>query len=137
MLDLVKKLYDVIRLDGTIQGYVSDRIYMAEKPVVQTPSDYPQITIRADSGSSQHNYNVYFCPVNISLWSKVSQTELKNIEKRVIELLDGNSFTEGSFEIFRIHKESAPILYEEESEVWHLSLNFEAVITGYGFTHNP
>lgn len=135
MLDLYKKLYNTLKDDVTIQSYVDTRVYMAEKPVVQTPSDYPQITIRVNMGDSRHNFNVYYCPVNISVWSKKSQTETQLIGKRIIELLDGNSFTEGSFQVFRMHKESAPVLREEDTEVWHLSLNFEAIITGYGFIY--
>lgn len=131
MLDLLKKVGEVLAGDVTIQSYVGSRIYLALKPIINKATDFPQITIRANEGPSNTTLEVYFPDLDIHIWTKNSQTQANLIGKRVLELLDGKAFVSGTTTIFRLAKDAASLAFEDDTQIFQKVLSFTCVTTAY------
>ena len=139
MLDLLKSIRDILLADGTITGYVSSRVYLAFKPVINTASgSYPQITMNVDDGSTDSVTNTCGPILYIDIWSKTipgstgGATEAKLIAKRIYQLIDARQDLLGEpLKIYQIWKDSSTLLFEDDTQVWHQSIRFRVEMDGY------
>jgi len=136
MLDFIKEVRALLVTDATLASYVEDRIYLASKPI--KPKDVsitwlPQITMRMNDGTSDAQFGVCYPIFYIDIW--VSRycgfTSASQIGKRVVELLNGQHLTSGELEVYRIQKNASMIVYEDESMLWHRTINFDVVCQDY------
>lgn len=134
MLDVVKKVRNTLLADATMISYLNDRIYTAWKPVIRNNSEfnYPQITLQMEAPVSDSVLPVYYQDLNIHVWSKTSWTNAKLIAKRVMELLNQQSLTEGSTIMYRLLRDGGtdPI-FEDDTKIWHGVLTFIVVVDSY------
>lgn len=136
MLDFIKEVRILLVADATLASYVGDRIYLASKPI--KPRDVsipwlPQITMRMDDGSSDAQFGVCYPTFYIDVWCSryCGFTCASQIGKRVVELLNGQHLTSGELEVYRIQKNASMIIYEDESMLWHRTINFDVVCQDY------
>ena len=139
MLNLLKEVRDILKVDPTIDGYVDERIYLAYKPIMNVAStSYPQITMNVDDGPTDSVTNVYTCTLFIDIWAKNQPgvaggaTTAKLIAKRIYELIDARQDLTGlTPKIYQIWRASAALLFESDTEIWHQSINFRVEMDGY------
>ena len=139
MLNLLKEIRAILIADPTIDGYVDGRIYLAYKPVTNVAiSSYPQITMNVDDGPTDSVTNAYSPTLFIDIWAKNQPgvsggaTTAKLIAKRIYELIDARQDLTGlTPKIYQIWRGSGNLLYEDDTEVWHQSLNFRVEMDGY------
>jgi len=134
MLDLIKLIRDELLADSTITTYVGTRIYMEGKPVGNTESDYPQITIAVLDGPTDSLTDDYFASLRINVWSKGSahRTTAGLIAKQILINIDKKSYLTNDPIVYQLWKSNNIPIWEDDEEVFHRVLTFEVVMEGHG-----
>lgn len=139
MLDLLKTIRDILIADPTISGYVSSRVYLAFKPIINTAStSYPQITLNIGDGPTDSVTNTCSPDLFIDIWTKTvpgsvgGATQAKSIAKRIYQLIDARQDLTGEpLKIYQIVKDNATLLWEDDTQVFHHSLRFRIEMDSY------
>lgn len=133
MLDLIKKVREELLSDSTITDLISDRIFMAFKPVGNTSVDYPQVTLMADDGLTDSLFNTYFPNLEIHIWTKGDEkvTRANQIAKRILINIDSKGFVNITPCIYQIWKDSSIEIFEDDTQTFHKILSFNVVMQGY------
>lgn len=134
MLDLIKLIRYQLLADSTITSYVGSRIYMEGKLVVNTESDYPQITIDDNDGPTDSLTNDYFPDLRINVWTKGSgcKTIAGLIAKQILLNIDKKSYLTNDPKVYQLWKSNSIPVWEDDTKVFHLSMTFDVVMEGYG-----
>ena len=139
MLDLLKFVRDTLKDDATIKSYCGDpaRIFMAYKPVTNVAgTSYPQITMNATDGATDSVANTCDPTLYIDIWAKTvlgvsgGATTAKLIAKRIYQLLDPVGDLTGDVKIYQIWRNSSALIFEDDTQVFHLSINFNVAMDG-------
>lgn len=133
MLNLKKYVRNRLLSDSLLQALVGERIYLVFKPIVNTSNDFPQITLTDDDGGSRPYLEVYDVKLVVNIWSKdpYGQTKVEQIAERINILLDKESIAAPPFKCFRMIKEASPLLFEDDSQIYHKTIHFTAITKGY------
>ena len=133
MLKLKKYVRNKFLSDSILQSLVNHRVYLAYKPIVNTPEDFPQITLIDDDGPSRSYLEVYDIRLVVHIWAKdpYGQTTAERIAERVNILLDKEELRASDFKCYRLEKESSPLLFEDDSQTHHKTVHFTAITRGY------
>lgn len=133
MLDLIKKVRKELLADSTITDLISNRMYMAFKPVGNKSTDYPQVTLIADDGLTDSLFNTYFPNLEIHIWTKgeTKVTRANRIAERILINIDSKGFVNITPCIYQIWKDSSIELFEDDTQTFHKILTFNVVMQGY------
>lgn len=133
MLDLIKKVRDELLADSTITDLVSGRIYWAFKPVGNTNTDYPQVTLMDTEGPTDSLFNTYFPDLEIHIWTKGDSkvTRANQIAKRILINIDTKGFITLDPCIYQIWKDSVIEIFEDDTQTFHKVITFNVVMQGY------
>ena len=140
MLDLLEFVRNTLKDDTTIKSYVGDpaRIYLAYKPILDSAgTSYPQITMNATDGMTDSVTNTCNPTLYLDVWTKTAAgvggaTTAKLIAKRIYQLLDSvSNLPVSGLNIYQIWKNAAVLVFEADTETWHLSINFFVQMDGY------
>jgi len=134
MLDLIKLIRNELLADSTITAYVGSRIHMEGKPVSNTESDYPQITIETLDGPTDSLTNDYFSDLRINVWTKGSacRSTADLIVRQILLNIDKKSYLANDPKIYQLWKTNNVPIWEEDAKVFHRVLTFDVVLEGYG-----
>lgn len=140
MLDLLEFVRDTLRNDATIKSYVGDpaRVFLAYKPVTNPEvGGWPQITLNVSDGPTDSVCNTCHPTLYIDVWAKTVAgtsggiTVVKEITKRIYQLLDPAADLAGALKIYQIWKSNATLIYEDDTEVYHQSIIMDVEMDGY------
>lgn len=131
MLDLIKYIRETLLSDTVLNAYVEDRVYMAFKPVGNTDTEYPQITMTVKDKGTDSLLKSYELELQIHIWTKgeARVTTGHEIAKRVLLDLD----VDGSQDpcIYQIWKDGSVDMFEDDTQTFHKVIMFDVVMEGY------
>lgn len=134
MIDLIKKVRNELLAEANVTAYVGQRIYMADKPSGNTINDYPQITMYTTDGNTDSLTNDYTLDLYIHIWTKGEAriTLANQIAEEVLKVIDRKGYETNDPTIWQIWKSAGIGVHEDDTQTYHKTLIFDAIMIGYG-----
>lgn len=106
--------------DTAVSALVSSRIYPVHMPLNVT---YPAISIHEISGNEDHVTGHKHTRYQVSCWS-TSFSQVQSMKEAVIDCLQRYKGVASGNKIKQISFEGSMDLYEEETKIYHIPLDF-------------
>lgn len=110
----------LLAADNAVAALVSNRIYPVRMPINAT---YPAISIHEISGNEDHVTGHKHNRYQVSCWS-TSFSQVQSMKEAVIDCLQRYKGIASGNKIKQISFEGSMDLYEEETKIYHIPLDF-------------
>jgi hypothetical protein len=129
MTNLIANIINTLKADGTIHGYVADRIYPRGVDIFPETTLFPLITIYTVSEVTRSNpRGERETLIQIDIWSRKNQLEIESIAERALAVLNFQQFHTGvGTTILRWQREDAGVdAFESDRRIWHRAITYRA-----------